>query len=742
MVALLAAAPRQLSGESGTVHTLSGFGLNVTFDTRWLSGSGYRPVKIDVAPTVPVTADRTLTVEMVASRYWRGSREDDRVVRQIEIPAGSGPVQAWLSVPQTEVWDSYQINVLEDGKLLVPLSPGGSGDAAPGVAWSESLPAVLVVADVPLDSREIVKPFGLAEAYQYYPGGQIVVNSGRLGLPTSFARRAGKLPEKWIDYSGLDLVCLSLEELDGLARQRPKAFRAIVEWTASGGNLCVFGAGGNWRRLGELESLLGLEPGLSSPHSDPARRGWSLPDTSRFGKPLQGMGFRDGDSSPDLYQPRYFGAIVEEEVLVAPEPPPKPPYQPHFITRPFQQGMLVATVAADPFPGTQWEWGWLFATLGSTRVLWYQRHGLSTVRENREFWKLLIPGVGLVPVNGFRVLITLFCVAIGPLNYYLLRRLKRLHLLVLTTPASALVVTLLLFGYALMADGLGTRVRVRSATQIDQRRGHAVCWSRLSYYAGLAPARGLAFPDNVAVLPLEHQPMEAGSRERELVWESGQGGGAMVGRLASGWLTSRTPTQFVTVRSRPSRLGLAVAEPGGPDGPLRIENRLATHIGELLVRTHDGRYWWAADVAEAATADARPVDLMVALDRLEETERKTAPSYPPGMDPQGQRSFVGLGMVRNPWLWRYNQSGAPPPTQATGRLEQAISAIHPNRGKGIGTFRAEHPQGRSGERYLSPFPPPLEPGSYLAIVERSPEVVLGTPAAGEEAGFHLVYGTW
>ena len=103
--------------------------------------------------------------------------------------------------------------------------------------------------------------------------------------------------------------------------------------------------------------------------------------------------------------------------------------------------MVVAMASPAPFPGTQFEWGWLLGTIGSKRILWYQRHGLSTALENPDFWKFLIPGVGLAPVGGFRVLITLFVIAIGPVNYFLLRRLKRLHLLLLTTPASAAVVT-------------------------------------------------------------------------------------------------------------------------------------------------------------------------------------------------------------------------------------------------------------------------------------------------------------
>ena len=113
---------------------------------------------------------------------------------------------------------------------------------------------------------------------------------------------------------------------------------------------------------------------------------------------------------------------------------------------------------------------------------WDSRHGLTPDSANVEFAKLLVPGVGLAPVTEFRVLITLFVLLIGPINYWLLKRAKRLHLMVLTVPAAALVTTLALFGYAILADGFDTRVRAQSFTTLDQRTGEAACWARLSYY--------------------------------------------------------------------------------------------------------------------------------------------------------------------------------------------------------------------------------------------------------------------
>src|SRR5262249_11813678 len=136
-------------------------------------------------------------------------------------------------------------------------------------------------------------------------------------------------------------------------------------------------------------------------------------------------------------------------------------------------------------------WGWIYNTLGQPRWQWYQRQGLSLVNSNNDFWKFLIPGIGLAPVRQFQVIITFFVVLIGPITYYLLRKSGKLNLIVIIVPAVALLITGMLFMYAVIADGLSVRVRARSFTHIDQRAGEAACWTRLSYYAGLAPSDGL-----------------------------------------------------------------------------------------------------------------------------------------------------------------------------------------------------------------------------------------------------------
>ena len=90
---------------------------------------------------VPNVADRTLTVELSLRSVY--SRDYDlRLTQDIEIPAGSGPVEAAVSIPRLVAWNNIDLNVVEDGQLLKPLSaPTGrrrDGDAVRRVPAADS----------------------------------------------------------------------------------------------------------------------------------------------------------------------------------------------------------------------------------------------------------------------------------------------------------------------------------------------------------------------------------------------------------------------------------------------------------------------------------------------------------------------------------------------------------------------------------------------------------------------------
>lgn len=752
---------RLAEGRSGAIYSQSAGGTNVTIDPRWVDGPGYRPVRVFIAPTAPTKTDKTFTVEfLLRGRYFHGEGYDLRVARDIEVPAGSGPVQATVSLPRYPDCDSYNVNVLEDGELLLVVCPSWAQFDNLPTDWGECFPAILVIGDARPDSSHLATLLPLEE----YFGSQTVRQFNRppFGPPnvSSFVNQAlnvqelpslvscgiAELPQRWIDYSSLDMFCLSLGQLEELADKNPLALRAVLEWTAAGGNLWVYGMGQDWRGVGRLEDFLGLPTGAVH-NTDPLKRGWSKPDDADYLRPVQGglaqapvveRGYAEArirvrttaDGTVELTDP--YSANAQPSVG-------KVPSGPHVLLREYDMGLVVAMASADLFPGTADQWRGVLNAMGRDRWLWFRRHGVSTLRENRDYWNFLIPGVSLVPVIEFCVLITLFVAAIGPLNYWLLRRWGRLHLLVVTIPLGAATVTLALFAYVLVADGLGTRVRVRSVTRLDQSRGQAVCWARLSYYAGLAPRRGLRFPDDVAVLPLEHLPVpdrREGPLRREVIWDEGPGGDQQ--RWTSGWLNSRTPMQLLTVRSRRSGLGLMRSV--GNSGRLRVKNGLGTRIRQLVIRTDEENYYWAEGIDADQTVELERFTPQAAK-RLRQAYHASRPRMPEDVQTQYYRSgsIFGLRPGRGP---RGGNPALDPPTQWTSRLEASLAGL-----PALGRENRRKQASEASKELELPAPPaedlsPLEPGSYVAVVEKSPEVVPGVASAREEAGYHVILGKW
>ena len=63
------------------------------------------------------------------------------------------------------------------------------------------------------------------------------------------------LPERWIDYSGLDLVAISLADFERIPAD---ARDAMVDWVKTGGNLILYDVGSLPSQSGKLAELTGL----------------------------------------------------------------------------------------------------------------------------------------------------------------------------------------------------------------------------------------------------------------------------------------------------------------------------------------------------------------------------------------------------------------------------------------------------------------------------------------------------
>ncbi|MBW8884301.1 MAG: hypothetical protein JF612_05885 [Planctomycetia bacterium] len=305
----------------------------------------------------------------------------------------------------------------------------------------------------------------------------------------------------------------------------------------------------------------------------------------------------------------------------------------------------------------------------------------------------------------------MFAVVIGPLNYLLLDRARRLYLLLITVPVGALLVTTSLFAFAMFSDGVRMRLRVRSFADLDQTTGRAAVWSRQSYYAAIAPSQGLHFPDDTTIFPMTHDPGDR-SRQRStlLVWDGDQ-------QLPGAYLISRTATQFMVCRATTTPARLNVIE--GADGVTpRIENLLATNIKYLLVRDSHGDYFASRSIRDKGTTALEKVELSDAEKVMNALHLAVKPDLPDRFDSTNKyETFFNLfGTTR--YRPAYSDAAAGDPLMTHSLLETNI------------------------ETSLAPTLTPPPPGSYIAIVETSPVVITGVGPLNEEASFHVIRGQY
>lgn len=744
------------SGGWSAQHAQAGFGCVATgngvqmrVELSWIEGGGYRPVFVQVmASGTPSAVDRTFSVRLRA-RYRFMSAPTVSVVEHFVMPAGSNQASVVLTVPSYHMFNDFDIELYEDGEYLDKVSQRDIYVGSPGGPWARRRARVLVASSTtgwpampiwlvlgtsnsvrmfpmqppvgrPVPSAVLLLPPPEVDVDSIFPG----LSQGLLASEAAVVT-IGSLPDRWQQYLALNLVLISLDDLL-LVRSHPRRFTALQGWVHAGGTLIVGGLHKDYARLAELERALGLaaERKLGD---DIGARGWSAPDPARWQPPPQNIdmdqpggisgalppaggtgtgaapgapiGAIRGGISPGPPMLREGGLVAEEDSSAAQRPGPdaRP-----FLLRSYGLGTVVALGNDGPIHMTAADWARLEGIL-NMRAVWEYRHGVELWAGNNDFWDFLIPGVGLAPRRTFLLLISVFVVVIGPVNYYWLRRRQKLYLLLVLAPSFAALVTMGLFAYAMVADGLGVRVRVRSLTEIDQRVGRATSWYRLSYYAGLAPSDGLTFSEDVAILPIE-PPGYPNRREHTLEWADGKQ------YLRRGWLPSRVPTQYLAMRTRAIKAGLRIL--GREAKGLRVRNELGTNLERLLVCDERGGLYAAARVGADEEAVLAPADLLAQAAAFRTAVQRYRLQVPEGFNSRGMR-------VRGvPTFY----SGYQAATQQTNLLESTI-------------LRLLRACGAGGQGLLT------EPRTYIAIGESSPEVEVGVPAT-PEASLFLIQGRW
>jgi hypothetical protein len=203
----------------------------------------------------------------------------------------------------------------------------------------------------------------------------------------------------------------------------------------------------------------------------------------------------------------------------------------------------------------------------------------------------------------------------------------------LIAPTLALLTTVSMFAYSILADGFGTLARVRQVTWLDGASGDAAERTRLTLFSGISASEGLRFDAQDELLPYpsgtslgwRSLPFEVDNVRLSLTVDGKSQ------RFSPAILPSRTQSQFVSHRIRRG-LGHVSVSGGKPAAAVgsgsasglatvTVHNALPFPLRELTVRTDDGRYW---SVEQIGPDTSSPADR---IPSLQETSKRLGNLY-------------------------------------------------------------------------------------------------------------------
>jgi len=641
---------------AGTQGVHVGEDLTIRLDSRWEGGrlGGYYPIRIEVRNAGP-----TRTLEF-AFQPTHGTGPSVR--RTVTVEQGD-PIKFSLLIPMVGTLTQGKLNVHIQGvrrSIIDTAIPLPSNSANSGLR-----PSLLVI------SENVANCDNFDTACNRQPSYSGFHNS------TSQTVEPLALPESWLDYSGLDLVAISLKTLETLSSAEREA---LLAWVHTGGTLIVYETGNS-------------ETGNSNSASTQLDRLLQLEQHAMKGPvwiPL-----------PKIGQNNRTQIIIEQRRTETVDSQPLDP-QSTITHRQLMNGHVYAW-QGNPFPGNAFDWQRVLNNMGEQQSSWTGRHGNSPRHAHTEFLSFLIPGISSVPVYVYLGFITAFTILIGPVNYAWFRHRRQLHYLLLTIPALAGLSCLTLLSYSVLSHGFGIQSRVRSLTVLDQRSNTAVSGARVTLHAGIAPFEGLQFDRNVAVYPVWASGREFDSGQ--LDWTTKQA-------CRSGWMQSRTQTQFLTVGHHRQRGHLDFEQ--DTNGTLTVANGLEWKIAGLAVMAVDGRLYVGGPLEAGATMRLQPAEAQTqAIQHLSDLLTR----YPAEFPPRSYRYANSGGRSANYWNddQSYESLGVKMVDGiAERRLLQAIDGLRQTR---------------------LPWP-----RSYVAVCDQNPDIATGVDNAQEVHSNHIILG--
>lgn len=190
------------------------------------------------------------------------------------------------------------------------------------------------------------------------------------------------------------------------------------------------------------------------------------------------------------------------------------------------------------------------------------KRGVEPIVSNQRFSDWKIPGIAEPPVYTFIGFLSGFFLLVGPIAYWQTKRIGRPYLMFAIAPILALITTITMFGYGMIADGFGSFARVRQITWSDGRTGDGIERVRATYFTGSKQRTPLHFPREAEIFPYLNRGKASWATMADLP-ESNLGTVTLQDRqqwLNPSSLPSRSQQQFVSHHPRPQLGSLKILQ--------------------------------------------------------------------------------------------------------------------------------------------------------------------------------------
>ncbi|MCC7013370.1 MAG: hypothetical protein IT454_12470 [Planctomycetes bacterium] len=197
-----------------------------------------------------------------------------------------------------------------------------------------------------------------------------------------------------------------------------------------------------------------------------------------------------------------------------------------------------------------------------------------------------IPDVGRVPYRVFALLLIVFAILIGPVNFIWVRRLRKPVMLLVTIPALAIGTSIVLLVYGVFIQGLDVKTASVSVAVLDQREHRSACVEKRMLFAGMAPSDGLRPGPGTAVQALSSSVTTFGAVRDRLNLDIELTPNVL---LKGDFLPTRAVVLQLLSTERAERARLDLDARGES---YEVTNNLGADVERLVLRDRAGNYFW------------------------------------------------------------------------------------------------------------------------------------------------------